>query len=61
MQSEISLKAIHEGMPDYLTALAEFRNLGFEITGFYPISRDKKTLAVIEYDCVLIRSINDEV
>ena len=60
MQSEISLKAIYEGMPDYLTALAEFRNLGFEITGFYPISRDKKTLAVIEYDCILIRSTNNE-
>jgi hypothetical protein len=42
-------------MPDYLTALAQFGKHGFEITGLYPISRDKQTLAVIEYDCVLRR------
>lgn len=55
MQSEISLKALYQGMPDYVSALAEFRDRGFEITGLFPVCRDKQTLALIELDCVLIR------
>ena len=56
IQAEISLKAIYDNAPRYLDALAEFERLGFEITGMYTVSRDKLSLAVVEYDCVLIRS-----
>ncbi len=56
IQSELSLKPIYDGMPDYLTALTEFGHQGFEISGLYLVCRDKKTLAVIEYDCVMLRS-----
>lgn len=56
IQAEISLKPIYEGAPHYLEALAEFERLGFEITGMYPVSRDKETLAIVEYDCVLVRT-----
>jgi FkbM family methyltransferase len=56
LQIELSLKSIYDGAPRYLETLARLEKLGFEVTGLYPISRDKQTLAVIEYDCVLTRS-----
>jgi len=37
--------------------LAEFESHGFEITGMYPVSRDKQTLAIVEYDCVMTRRL----
>lgn len=55
VQAELSLKSIYNGAPRYLDALAEFENQGFEVTGMYPVSRDKQTLAVVEYDCVMTR------
>ncbi len=56
IQSEISLKPIYENVPDYLEVLAELRHHGFGLTGMYLVARDKKTLEVIEYDCVMLRS-----
>lgn len=56
LQSEISLVAIYDGIPNYLTALEQYKTLGFEITGLYPVSRDPATLRVVEFDCVMIRS-----
>lgn len=55
LQIELSLLAIYEDMPDHLEMLEYVDDLGFAIAGFYPISRDPDTLAVIEADCVLIR------
>lgn len=55
MQSELSLKPIYAGAPRYLDALAEFEKLSFEVTGMYPLARDKQSLAVVEYDCVMTR------
>ena len=56
LQAEASFKPIYEGMPDHITALTEFRRLGFEVTGFYLVSRDPGSYAIIEYDCVLART-----
>jgi FkbM family methyltransferase len=53
LQSEIALRLIYEGMPDYLTALARYNALGFSITSLVPVSREN--LRVIEYDCLMIR------
>jgi FkbM family methyltransferase len=53
LQSEIALRPIYEGMPDYLTALARYNALGFSITSLVPVSREN--LRVIEYDCLMIR------
>jgi FkbM family methyltransferase len=55
IQAEVSLRSIYENAPRYLDALAEFERLGFEVTGMYPVSRDKSSLAIVEYDCVLTR------
>lgn len=54
--SELSLIPIYEGMPAFLDMLALYRDAGFAVSGIYPVSRDKKTLALIEADCVLVRS-----
>lgn len=54
LQSEVSARPIYEGMPDYLAALAEMRQLGFDVTGLYPVSRDAE-FRVIEFDALLIR------
>lgn len=61
LQSEISTKAIYQCMPSYLSSLAMFDELGFEVCGMYPVSRCKRSLAVIEYDCVLRRREADTI
>ncbi len=55
LQTEISIQAIYEGMPDYLESLATYTKAGFVMSGLYPVSRDKQTLALIELDCVMRR------
>lgn len=53
LQSELSVMPIYERMPNYLTALAAYRAKGFAPTGLFPVTRDKKRLVVIEYDCFM--------
>src|SRR5690348_1647312 len=55
LQTEISIQAIYEGMPSYLESLATYTKAGFVMTGLYPVSRDKQSLALIELDCVMRR------
>ena len=55
LQSELSVLAVYEGMPDYVTSLAEYRRWGFEVTGFFKVFRDKRTQLLGEFDCVMIR------
>lgn len=52
LQSELSVIPIYQQMPDYIQSLSKFREMGFEVTGLYPIVRDK-SLVVIEFDCVM--------
>lgn len=56
MQSEISIRELYEGMPDYITSLSAFRDAGFNISGLFPVTRDKNDLSVIEFDCVMVKS-----
>jgi FkbM family methyltransferase len=56
LQSEISIKQLYEGMPDYITSLSTFRDAGFNITGLFPVTRDKQDLSVIEFDCVMVKT-----
>jgi FkbM family methyltransferase len=55
IQSEISTKPIYKDMPGYLRSLTEFDRRGFEVTGLYPVTRAKESLALIELDCVMRR------
>lgn len=54
IQSELSLIAIYNDMPPAYDILNEFHQYGFFISGMYPVNRDE-SLAVIEYDCVLVK------
>ena len=56
LQSELSVSALYEGMPDYQEALTRYRRRGFEITGFYPIFRNEHSLMIAEFDCVMVRA-----
>jgi FkbM family methyltransferase len=55
IQSELSVQAIYEGVPSYTDAIAELNALGFELSGLFPITLDRK-LRLIEMDCVMIRA-----
>jgi|TARA_B110000971_G_scaffold92635_1_gene95297 FkbM family methyltransferase len=52
--SEISFIPIYDDMPHYIETLEAFESIGFSVSGFYPITRCKKTLSVIEMDCVMV-------
>ena len=56
LQSEISVKQIYDGMPDYLSALQAYNDAGFKISGLFPVTRDKHDLSVIEFDCVMVKT-----
>lgn len=56
MQSEVALMRIYEGSPRMCEALGAYEAAGFEVAGLYPISRQRRTARVLEYDCVLVRA-----
>jgi FkbM family methyltransferase len=53
LQSEASVIGIYQGMPGYMDTIRYLGGRGFDITGFYPVSRDR-SLRLIEFDCVMI-------
>jgi FkbM family methyltransferase len=55
LQSEISVLPLYDEMPDYLQSLHFFTDLGYALTGLYPVIREPGSLKVVEYDCVMIR------
>lgn len=55
LQSEVSVKPIYEGMPNWIDAIGACKSLGYEVTGLYPVNRDKN-MFVIEFDCVMHRT-----
>jgi FkbM family methyltransferase len=54
MQSEVSIKNIYDAMPDWKTAIGLYESFGYEISGLYPVTRDKNLL-VMEFDCLLAK------
>jgi FkbM family methyltransferase len=54
LQSELSLIPVYDGTIQFYDVLKKFYDNNFYISGMYPISRDD-SLAVIEYDCVLVK------
>jgi len=55
IQTELSSKHLYCGVPGLSESLACFERLGYLPTGFFPVSRELDSLAVIEWDCVLQR------
>jgi FkbM family methyltransferase len=54
MQSELSLISVYEGMDRSFAGIEHYQDAGFFISGMYPINVEQ-SLAVIEYDCVLVK------
>ena len=44
---------IYKGMPQYMDTIRFLDERGFDITGFYPVSRDS-ALRLVEFGCVMI-------
>lgn len=57
LQSELSLISVYENMGRAYDILQEFHECNYFISGMYPINRDA-SMAVIEYDCVLVKKVN---
>lgn len=53
-QSEVSVQAIYERMPNLAASLAEFERRGFAISGLFPVNLDSQ-MRVVEFDCVVVR------
>lgn len=56
MQSEIASLPIYDNMPRLPEAISTYEAAGFETTGIFPVSRDKKTPRMVEFDIVMIRA-----
>ena len=52
---EVSVIPIYRNQTDWMTAIAELNRRGFELAGLYPVTRTK-SLQVIEFDCLTIRT-----
>jgi len=53
---EVSFQPIYENMPDATTVIKYLDNHGFRASGFFPVSRNKNTLELIEMDGIFIKS-----
>lgn len=53
LQTEASVIGIYKGMPGYMDTIHHLGERGFDVTGFYPVSRDA-SLRLVEFDCVMI-------
>jgi FkbM family methyltransferase len=51
--TELPVQPIYEGMPSLVDALGNLDELGFEVTGMFPVTRDRDGLGAVEFDCVL--------
>jgi len=56
LQSEVASVPIYDGMARLPEQVAAYEGAGFETTGMFPVSRDEKSLRVIEFDVVMIRT-----
>ena len=56
LQSELALIPVYDGMMQAYTVLNEYHKFDFLISGMYPQNCDK-SLAVIEFDCVLVKRL----
>jgi FkbM family methyltransferase len=55
LQSEISLRPIYAGMPDWLQSLSVYQAAGFSVVGMFPAACDASGVP-FEYDCLMTRS-----
>lgn len=57
LQTELSVLPIYERIPDYRVALKRLNELGYAISGIFPVTHDH-ALRIIEMDCVMVRDLS---
>ena len=57
LQVELPLKSVYEEVIPLWEVLPRLRELGFEPTGMFPVSFDRRDLTLIEVDCVAARPV----
>jgi FkbM family methyltransferase len=55
LQSEVSVQNIYCGMTSYLDAIREMSDLGFSLSGLFPVCQAEDGITVVEFDCVMVR------
>ncbi len=55
LQSEVSCIPIYSGMPHLTEQITAYEDAGFATAGMFPVSRDNQSLAVIEFDLLMVR------
>jgi FkbM family methyltransferase len=55
VQLELPVRPIYHNMPTLSSTLDRLYELGFGLTGMFPVSLDRDGLQVIEFDCVFYR------
>jgi FkbM family methyltransferase len=55
LQSEVAVHQFYEGMISVGESITAYQQLGFDITGVFPISREFDNLRVIEFDVTWMR------
>ena len=56
--SEVSVMPIYNDIPTYMESLEIYRQHGYEVTGLYTISRNRKTGHIVEFDCVMVPKVD---
>ena len=56
LQTEVSIRPIYEGMPSFRESYDTLTSMGFDITGLFPVTRDRQG-RVVEFDCVMLRRV----
>jgi FkbM family methyltransferase len=56
LQSEVACVPIYDGMPRMPEQLSEYESAGFEVSAMSPVSRHRKSMRVIEFDVLMVRS-----
>lgn len=55
MMSEVAAVPIYDGMPTMTEQLAEYGAAGFDLAAMFPVSLDRASMRVVEFDAVLVR------
>jgi FkbM family methyltransferase len=55
LQTEVAVQLLYGGASTYLEALPRLQQLGFELAGVFPVTRDRH-MRIIELDCVFTRA-----
>lgn len=54
LQTEVSAQPVYEGMPSMRESLDYLEQIGFDVSGFFPVNLDG-ALRAVELDCVAVR------